>query len=295
MRKLWLSIVWILLIVLSVGCGDKPALSQEQSNNLSIKKEGPAIIKEGPAPRYLEWTITSEREEYKQGETVSFVINIKNVWSESLHISNTPNILVGSATEPTNKYDHILIPNLSDKTIQPGETIRSTATWTQSGKPGLYQVEFGDIVFDHSTVSGGGKRFFVKYPPDAVQIKTIEHEVKTQLPTEKGELTFVLKRIEMNEHETKVYFDFLTDLEAPLGFQMSLARSAGNSEIAPEPNIGDEQSVQKNGVIQGLAKFNPVTKDATKLHIIISDWSVIYKGVKTEVVKGPWIIDVPLQ
>ena len=94
----------------------------------------------------------------------------------------------------------------------------------------------------------------------------------------------------MNENDTKVYFDFDTDLDAPMGFQMSLARS--NDHTLPEPALDVEQSQQNNGTIEGTAKFNPTTNEVTKLTLIISDWSVIYKGVRTDIFKGPWTIDV---
>ncbi len=64
-----------------------------------------------------------------------------------------------------------------------------------------------------------------------------------------------------------------------MGFQISLARS--NDHTPPEPALDVEQSQQNNGTIVGTAKFNPTT-----------DWSVIYKGVKTDILKDPWTIDV---
>jgi hypothetical protein len=197
--------------------------------------------------------------------------------------------LVGPATISTDKYDPIAIPELGDRTLKPGETISTSAIWKQSGEPGVYQVQFGDIDLGNTTLGGGGNRFFVKYPSDKVQTKTIESEAQIKLPTEDGDLTFVLKRIEMNEHETKVYFEFDTNLEAPMGFQISLA--SPTDDIHP---FAVEQNQQKKGIIEGVARFNPTTNDVTMLQIIISDWSVVYKGVRTDILKGPWKIDVPI-
>lgn len=284
------TVVLIWFLVLMIGCDQQPALIQGQTNSSGLQ---PSVIHR-PAPHYLEMSITPKKQEYKQADIVTFTIKIKNVWKESLHIVNTPNILVGPATDPLNKYDHIKILNLGNKTLKPGETIISSATWKQSGEPGWYQIEFGDIDLGHTTLSGGGNRFLIKYLSNKVQMKTIESRKKIKLPEEDGELTFVVKRIEMNEHGTVVYFDFNTKQEAPMGFQMALVRSNGQAHLEPEPEHGGEQSEQKNGVIHGLAKFNPTTTNITQLQIVITDWSVIHKGVSTEIMKGPWTVDIPL-
>jgi hypothetical protein len=259
----------------------------------SAEELSPGLAAEIKAPNYLEVSIKPEQQEYNLADTVKFSVQIKNVWKETLNIRNMPSILVGPVNIPSDQLYSISLPEIGNRTLKPGETITSSAIWKQNGKPGLYRVEFGWIDLGNTRIGGSGGSFFVKYPPNEVQVKTIDVGAVVKLPTEKGKLTFVLKNIEMNERGTQVNFDFLTDLEAPMGFQMSLARSAG--ERQHEPAHGLDQSVQNNGIIHGVATFNPVTKDVTKLQIIISDWSVVYKGIKTEVVKGPWIIDVPLK
>ena len=119
-------------------------------------------------------SLMPERQEYKQAEAVTFSVKIKNVWKKYLHIANTPTILVGPATISTNKYTSIAIPDFSNKTLKPGETMRSSVTWTQSGEPGWYHMEFGDIKLGNTIIGGGGGSFsFVKYPTDNIQSKTI--------------------------------------------------------------------------------------------------------------------------
>lgn len=285
--------VLIWLLVLTVGCGQRTALSQGQGKHSGLQSDNRITTEGGPAPLYLDMSITPQQQEYKQGDVVNLIIKLKNIGKETLHIANTPTILVGSATISTTNYDRIAIPDLGNITLKPGDTINSSARWKQNGEPGKYQIEFGDINLGYTTMSGGGSRFFVQYPSGTVHMRTIESGETIKLPTEDGDLQFVLKRIEMNEHETKVYFDFITNLEAPMGYQMSLARS--NDSAHPEPAAGDEQRQQKNGIIEGTATFNPITRDVTKLQILISDWSVIYKGVRTERLKGPWTIDVQIK
>jgi hypothetical protein len=281
-------LVWILVML--AGCGQHFETKAEQGGTLTIQSDNHVVDKGGPAPSYLLMSIKPEHEEYKQDEVVNFTITIKNVWKESLQILNNPNILVGPATVSTNEYDPITVPDLGERTLKPGETISTSAAWKQSGEPGQYHVQFGDIDLGNTKLSGGGGRFFIKYPADKVQTKTFKTDAEIKLPTENGDLTFALKSIEMNEHETKVYFEFVTDLNAPMGFQISLAGS--NEDIHP---FGVEQSQPKKGIIAGVAMFNPTANDATKLQIIISDWTVVYTGVRSEILKGPWIIDVPIK
>ena len=73
-------------------------------------------------------------------------------------------------------------------------------------------------------------------PHEKIINKTIDSGAIIKLPEGDGDLKFVVKRIEMNEHETVVYFDFNTDLEAPMGFQMALVRSNGEAYLEPEPD-----------------------------------------------------------
>jgi hypothetical protein len=288
LRTTTLTGVLIWLLVVLVGCSQHSELNQE-GNSLVIHSDHHLNVRGGPAPNYLLMSITPQQQEYKQDDVVNFTITMKNVWKESLQIVNNPNILVGPATISTNQYHPIVVPDLVNKTLKPGETIVSSATWQQSGEPGLYQVQFGDIDLEDTKLSGGGSSFFVKYPAGKVQTKTIKTKAEIKLPTENGDLTFVLKSIEMNDHETKVYFEFVTDLDASMGFQISLASS--NDDIH---SFGIEQSQPEKGIIKGTAIFNPTTNDVSKLQIKISDWTVIYKGVRSETRKGPWTVVVPI-
>jgi hypothetical protein len=61
-----------------------------------------------------------------------------------------------------------------------------------------------------------------------------------------------------------VYFDFDTDLDAPMGFQISLTRLSDH--MNPEPALGVEQSQQNNGTIEGTAKFNRQLMRLRSLH-----------------------------
>ncbi|WP_274648830.1 hypothetical protein [Paenibacillus humicola] len=287
-----------LVFLILIGCGQKLANSPSKLNSgEGLQSEKQTSIREGrgPAPVYLEFSVVPEHQDYDQGDSVHFSISIKNVWDDSLDIANIPSILIGPFAIPTDKYERVSITSIGKKTLKPQESITASAVWHQNGEPGLYQVEFGDIDLGHTRLSGGGSRFFVKYSSEKILTKTIEPGAIIKLPEEDGDLSFVVKRIEMNEHETVVFFDFNTEQEAPMGFQMALVRSNGEAHLKPEPDHGGEQSEQKNGVIHGLAKFNPTTTDITQLQIVITDWSVIHKGVSTEIIKGPWTVDIPLK
>jgi hypothetical protein len=275
----------------------KPANSSSKLNSSeALQSEKQTSIHEGgPAPVYLEFSVVPEHQDYDQGDSVRFSISIKNVWNDSIQIANIPSILIGPFATPTDKYERISIPSIGNKILKPQESISALAVWHHNGEPGLYQVVFGDIDLGHTRLSGSGSRFFVKYPSGQIQNKTIDSGAKINLPADNGDVTLIVKRIEMNDHETLVYFDFNTDQEAPMGFLMALGRSIGETHLEPEPDHGGEQNEQKKGVIHGLAKFNPTTTDITQLQIVITDWSVVHKGVSTEIIKGPWKVDIPLK
>jgi hypothetical protein len=299
MRNILAVVVLLLLVVLVIGCEYEPAnSSSKQSNDVGegLQTEKHSSFREdGPSPVYIKFTAVSDQRDYDQGDAVHLSISIQNVWKDSIEIVNIPSILIGPFTTPTDKYERISIPSIGNIKLKPKESITASVVWHQVGSPGLYQVEFGEINLGNTRLSGGGSQFFVKYASEKILNKTIEPAAMIKLPEEDGELTFVVKRIVMNEHETVVYFDFNTHQEAPMGFQMALIRSNEKTQLEPEPNHGSEQSDQNNGVINGVAKFNPTTTDITQLQIVITDWSVIHKGINTEIIKGPWKVDIPLE
>ncbi|QHW31740.1 hypothetical protein GZH47_13425 [Paenibacillus rhizovicinus] len=249
--------------------------------------------KGGPAPRYLELSVHPQGDHFKQADKVKFLIDVKNVSKETLQIANTPSILVGPALTTTNEHAVIALYDWKGRTLKPGETATASAVWKQTGKPGWYSVEFGPIQLGRTTTGGAGTRFFVSYPADALQLGKVESGAKLKLPTENGELEFVLKNIEMTDRLTTIAFEFHTDLMSPMSFQIAMAPS--NDAAHPEPALSVEQNGEKDGVIKGKATFAPVSKDAKSLRFVISDWSVVFKGDHTEIRKGPWTIDVPLK
>jgi hypothetical protein len=240
--------------------------------------------------------IIPAKDSFAPGEPVRLTVRVWNDSQAAPHqlADTVPQLFITPAavlSEPGQQATAtISVPELAGRRLAPGEVIVTDVTWSgSSAVHGWYWASLGRVVRGVSgnppgSRGGGGRAFFVEYPPGAAKTGTIESGASNTV----HDITLTVRKVEFTDRHTQVHFH-LSTLRAPNNFGIALERSPGLAGVV----LGMTRNDSPEGGIDGVAEFDPTPAGADSITMVVP--VVIGVPDDPDRLTGPWRVTVPLK